>query len=836
MTSGWLSGLGLDLRHVVRGLRASRGYTVVAVLSLAMGIGANVAIYGVIRSLLLDRMAVRQPEALAFAYWHQPGPIAVSSMMSSGHQDAASGLQYRSNYSYPMYESIRRQAPGDLHVAGFNFLMTVAVAWGDDPATTIGGMVADGRFFDVVAPRFHLGRPISDADDRPGAPVVAVLSHRYWQRAFGGDSAVVGRQIRVNGVPAEIVGVTAAEYAGLSKGGFFPQTDITLPLSSTPRLMPRWGDGAPLLASNGHLWVRVIARAASGQIEARSEGRLADAIAGQARALRGAEDGPAATRLVDASRGLDQTRPEMRRMLYVLMGVVAVVLLIACVNLAGLMLARGIARQREMAVRRALGAGRSRLVRLLLLEGTVLALAGAVVGLWLTALTSGVLSRALTTGLGSSPFTRIPLSVSLDLRLVGAAFGLSLVATLLFSLLPAARLTRGGHASLLGHVTPGGQRLGRSLVAAQISISVPLLVSAVLLLRTVANLSAVELGFSPEGVSFFRLDIAGTGVADADRPQLYQRVLTAIDDVPGVASATMIENALLSGVTSNNNVTVAGERKALYMNAVGPGFLETMGLRLLAGRAPGVQDRPGAPAVGMLNESAARMMFGRSSPLGKSIQSGRRSVEVIGLVSDARYDSLRSDIRPTLYDSALQRVGVSTHIVVRSARAVESLAPDLKAAVAGISRDIAVPEITTQAAQTRQSMAREEVFAGLLVIFGGFALLLASLGMHGVTAYSVTRRTNEIGVRMALGAQPRQVLWLIQRQVGVLGAAGLLVGLPLSLWTAPLLGTILFGVEPSDGPTISVAGLVMVGVALAAGYLPARRAARLSPVVALRRD
>lgn len=834
------TGIGMDVRHVWRGLAASKAFTAVAVLSLAIGIGANAAIFSVIRTLLIDPMAVPAPHELALVYWHQPGTLSVSSMNSSGHQDPDSGLPYRSNVSYPIYQSMRAAAPAGMALSAFNFLRDVTVSMGDQPALMAGGLVADGAYFSVLRPRMELGRALGAADDRPGAPLVAVLSHAFWRRAFGGDPGVIGRQIRVNGVQTAIVGVTAAEFRGLSKGGFFPQTEVTLPMAAVGELQPQWGDGSPLLASDRHHWVRVLVRHTGDAGSTAVTAPLASVIPGHVAPFVSGDAAPARVLLLNAARGLDQTRPEMRRMLFVLMGVVGVVLLIACVNLAGLMLARGVARQREMAVRRALGASRVRLVRGLLIEGLMLALAGGGAGVLLTFWGSGVLATALTTGLATGPFGRQPLSVTVDAALVLTTFGLSLIAALIFSLLPAARLTRVSQAAQLKHHAAGAaaprMTLGRVLVAAQVGISVPLLVCALLLLRTVSNLGAVDVGFQPEGLAYFRLDMTAARLPEAGQRAMYQRILNAVQAVPGVTSVTSIENVLVSGLTSNTNVTVNGTSQSLYTNAVGPGFLETMGMRLLAGRAPGLQDVAGAPPVGVLNETAARTLFGDTPPIGQTLTLGRRQVQVVGIVSDSLYDGQRAGVRPTLFDSALQRQGFTTHVVVRSAIPVAQLAPELTRAVAGVSLALPAPDVRSQVAQIEDRIARERVFARLLTIFGAFALLLASIGLHGVTAYSVSRRTNEIGVRMALGAAPRQVLWLVQRQVAWLGVAGLMVGVPLGFAASPLLGTLLFGVAPSDGWTMGMAAMVMLGVALLAGYLPARKAARMNPLTALRRE
>jgi predicted permease len=833
-----------ELKHAVRRLAASRTFTAVAVLSLAIGIGANAAIFSVIRVLILDRLPVSDAEQLALVYWHQPGTLAISQMNSSGYVDPSTGLSLRSNYSYPLYRDVQAAAPPGVQLFGFNFLREVAVQFGEQPAIAAGALVADAAYFPGLGVRMALGRGLGEDDDRDGAPVVVVLSYGFWMRAFGGDNAILGRSIRVNGVPAEVIGVTASGFRGVSKGGFFPQTEITLPLRAVGRLMPRCVPAdQSLLTSERHFWVRVMARVPS-SIDRAGAGHVLAPVVGSRLGPLVTETGPgsAAVFLVDGSRGIDRASTDTRRLLFILMGVVGVVLVIACVNLASLTLARGVARHREMAVRRALGADRLQLVRGLLIEGLVLAVAGGAAGLVLTWWSRRLLTTVLTAGLGTAPLATQPLEVTVDLPLIGLTLGASVVAALLFSLLPAIRITRrdAGTADLrqqvVGARTPK-LTLGRALVALQIAVSVPLLVGALLLLRTLGNLGRVDLGFDPEGIVFFRLDPASTGAPQSQHAGVYLDLLDRLAAVPGVTSTTLIENALLSGWTSNNRVTVDGREQNLYMNAVGPGFLETMGMRLLAGRAPGVQDGPGSPPVAAINETAARQLFGDGSPMGRTMIVGSRQVEIVGLVSDSLYDRQRAAVRPTMFDSALQRPGYGGHhVVLRTAVPVESIEAPIRRAVADLHRDLPVPRLQTQRAQMEETTIRERVFAQLLTIFGAFALLLATIGLHGVTSYSVARRTNEIGVRMALGARRQQVLWLIERQVVLLAAVGLTIGVPMAIALAPSVGSLLFGVAPTDAGTIALSGGLMLAVALAAGLLPARRAATLDPLQALRSE
>ncbi len=835
-----LSGFVSDVRLVCRGLRASRVFTLVAVSSLAIGIGANAAIFSVIRTLLLDELAVPAPRELSLVYWHLPGDIRISQMNSSGGTDPATGASLRSNVTYPLSRRLIDAAPPGVAAFGYNFLRDVTVAFDDRIATLVGGLVADEGYFRVLSPRMHLGRPILPDDERDDAPPVAVLSYPLFLRLFGGDQSALGRTVRVNGVTAHIIGVTAPEFRGLSKGGFFPQTEITVPLRLMPRLYPDAGGGEPLLTTERTFWVRVMARFTGGAGRDQAIERWSAALWGQIAPMVTGNTTPARVVLLDGRRGLDQTRPETRRLLYILMGVVAVVLLLACVNLASLMLARGAARLRELHLRRALGASRWRLIRAQLIEGALLAFAGCAGGLLLTFWSRAAMTTLLTSGLGTAPLSRQPLEVSVDGVLMAGTLALSVLVTVVFSLLPALRLSRATTHDLKHQVT-GAETpkltLGRVMVAVQVAITLPLLVGAVLFLRTMANLTAVDLGFDPAGIAYFKINPATVAPTPEGQALVYQQVVEAVRRVPGVRAATLVENALLSGITSNTGIEIDGRRVSLYINAVGPDYLDTIGVRLLAGRVPGHQDGPGRPRVAAINETGARALFGDGPALGRVIPFSSYSIEVVGIVADTLYDQPRAPVRPTLFPSALQRPGYNGHhVVVRSGVPAASLEPLLRDAVAGVSRDLPVPEIKTQLAQVRDLTMRERVLTQVLTAFGAFAVLLACIGLNGVTAYAVARRTSEIGVRMALGATPGAVRWMILRQVGRLTIAGLVVGLPLAWWTGPLFGSLLFQVSPTDPRVFAAAAVALMAVALAAAWWPARRAARLDPLRALRSE
>ena len=833
---------GSDIRFVLRGLRRSPAFTLVAVLSLAIGIGANTAMFGVVRTLLLTPMPVHEPEQLALLGWTRGGDFSISQTGSASYRDAASGVSYRSNFSHPIYRSLRQGAPADVDLFAFAFLRGVSVAMGDRPAVLAGGALADGDYFPTLAPSMELGRPLTPADDRPDAPLVTVLSHSFWMRVFGGDPSAIGVTLRVNGHPAEVVGITAEGFKGLSMGGFFPQTEITLPLASQPVVYPRMAPGISLFTSDDNFWLRVMARVPDAASLPATEEALQAAMRGQPSPLVGGDGHLPELRLLPGSQGAQPIGAETARLLYFLLGVVAVVLLIACANLAGLMLGRGARRQHEMAVRRALGGGRGRLIRLTLLEGLALAMGGAATGLVLAASTRSLFAGLLTGSLGSGAFGSTEMEVVLDPVVLGGSAALGMGATLLFGLLPALRLSHLDPVAWLKQRSGAGSAsprltVGRVLIALQIAVSVPLVVGALLFLRTVSNLGAVELGFDPTGVVAFQIDPGYTQLEEEEYPRLYQTLLARIQTIPGVRTATLMENVLMSGIASNGPITVDGERHMLYRNAVGPSFVEALGMRLLSGRLPGLQDDRDAPDVGVLNETAVAELFGGADPVGRVLEVSGRQVEIIGVVNDTPYRNRRDPVPATLYDSALQRNGYGGHnVVLRIDAPIASLEPALRDAVAQVDPDLPLPEVRSQTALMAESSARERVFSQILTLFGGFALLLASIGLYGVTSYSVVRRTNEIGVRVAVGARPGQILSLVLTRVVWLAGVGLAIGVPASFAVGPLVASLLYGVAPSDVLSVAGAALAMLAVAVGAGLLPALRASRLDAQVALRAE
>lgn len=844
-----LGGVLLDLRYVLRVLGKSPGFAAVAVLSLAIGVGANTSIFGAVRYALLDPLPVPRPDELRFVYWTTPTSIPVSQYNSSGGQTRGD-TTLRSNVSYPIYQALRRTSAPGTDVFAFNFLQQVTVSAPGQPAIAAAGLMASGNYFAVLRPPLYIGRGLTDADDQPSAPPVAVVGYAFWRRALAADPAVLGRPVTINGSSFTIVGITAPEFQGISKGGrITPLTDITVPLSHQPLVWTP--EPISFFSSHDRLWVRAAARIASGTDDAAAVAALTEAVrrAAMETGVVGADvAGRVAAEFLPAARGVDALTARAERPLWILSGVAGVVLLIACLNLAGLMLARGISRQRELSLRRALGAGRGRLIRQLLVESAVIGAAGAVASVLLTLWTAPLVSSMLTTGFGVTG-VRLPV----DWQTFATTAAASTIAVALFGLIPAIRLTGRGTTAHLRHRSAGEAAprltLGRVLLAIQIAVSLPLLVAAALLLRTVYNLGQIDVGFDSRNLVIFGLDpnrsrptdpgrvLGNAGPGAANLQRFLARLLERLQALPGVESATVLENALVSGWTSNNWAEIDGQKRDMHMNGVGPRFFETLRIPLLSGRAPTLADTEHTPRVVVINQTAARRYFGEGSPIGRRFRFGRSHVEVVGVAADSKYASLRAEVVPTLYDPFLQRAAAGQmRVAIRLAAPVAGIESAIRSAVADLGYDVPVTELRTQLEQIDLTIGRERLVRNLLGVFATFALVLACVGLYGVTSYSVSRRTNEIGIRVALGAGRAQVLWMVLRQVLLLGLAGLTLGIPLALLASPLVGSFLYGLGPRDGVTIGLAAAALLLVALAAGWMPARRAARMEALVALRHE
>ncbi len=826
-----------EVRYAVRSLTHSPGFTAVAVLSLGLGIGANTAIYSSMRALLYTELPLDRPEELAFIYHERPERNSIWQFSSGQTTDPTTGADVHSNMSFPGYEALREVAGAEVEVAGFAFIGDLSLAVDDLPAAAGAGQMVSGNYFSTLGVPMHLGRPIGLGDTNLGARNEAVLSHAFWQRIFSGDDAVLNRQVRINGQPFTVVGVTAPDFIGLSPGGFFAPTDLTVAFATHDTLAPMWArQEGSLLASSKMYWVRPIARLRPGLWteplrEAMTVALRAEMLGGEVVEPDAVES--AHVRFLPAGRGLDSLRAGTEGPLRILAYVVGFVLMIACMNIANLMLARGAARQHEIAVRRALGAGRFRLIRQGFLESLFIALAGGAAGLAIAAVGGPAITVALGSRLGS-----VGVGPTLDLGMLAIAGGVSLLAAVLFGVLPAVRLSRvdvSEHLAGRGAAGGGRSRVGRALIAIQIAVSIPLIVGAGLFLQTLGNLGQVDLGFQIEDLVMFRLD-PELVTDDVDRAhEIIRRVVADVGELPGVQSATVLGNALLSGWVSNGSVTIDEERAQMYWNAVGEGTFETLGVPLRSGRPIRDTDDAASPPVIVVNETAERTLFdGRA--LGRTIRWGVSEWEVVGVVADTRYRNVRSDVPPTFFHSFQQSSRFAVHLMVRTKLTLGQLGPAIQATVAAVDSGLPVTGLRTQQQQVRAALGREMMFAQLLAGFSAFALLIACIGLYGVTSYAVTRRRPELGVRIALGARSPQIIRLVVGQVLALTSIGVVVGVFGAYLLGPVVESMLYGVEAGDTMMLVAASLVMVATAVAAAWFPALRAARTDALEVLSSD
>jgi predicted permease len=833
-----------DLRYALRSLTRSPGFASVAILSLALGIGANVAIYSVIRTVLLDPLPVHTPEELVAVGWNSRGAQTrgILNMNSTAYRDERSGLSYRSNFSYALYRAFRQGVGPELFA--YSYLANeVSVSFANEPVVA-SSLLVSGNMLSTLGVETLIGRVLTESDDSANAQPVVMLTSGFWRRALGADPNVLGQTIQLNGSAFTIVGVTK-DFYGMSKGGpFFKPSDLLLPLSVQPLVYTR-STPRSLFDADDRFWLQLMARAQPGtptvRLEAALNATFRGALAGSSiPALRDASG--AEVRVFRAPGGIESWTRGLRQPLVMLGTVVGIVLLIACVNIGNLQLVRASARQKELSIRLALGSSRWQLVRGILAESVVIASAGGALGMLVGVFGAQAL---LATMIGRS--VRTVFDIAIDVRLLGATAAVSAFAALLFSAVPALRTARGRIAPILKHASgTGGQRFtaGRILMAAQVAISLPLLVAAALFLRTIDNLGHVDLGFNPAQLVIFRIDPALNGYDEDRIERFHGQLLERLDAIPGVDSSTMTDIVLLSGVENNWSFQVPGsDPKNLKFARIGPAYFETFGIPLVAGRAIGVQDHSRAPHVAVVNESAARALFGSEPPIGQRLtmpsSDQPAAFEIVGVVKDTRYTSPRAPMVATVYlPSAQMSSGrrAPMTVVVRSSIAASALAGPVRMAMADVDRTVPITDLRTQQSQIDETLGTERTFMRLLLTFGVFALLLASIGLHGVTAYSVVRRTSEIGVRVALGARQIDVLWLILRQVVGITIIGLAIGVPAAIASTRLVRASLYGVEPADPVSVVGAAVVMTVVATMAGFFPARRAARLDPLKALRYD
>ena len=838
-----MSTLIQDLRYALRMLVRAPGFSIVIILTLGLGIGANTAIFSLMDQVLLRSLPVHDPSALV----QLDGPGLFSGRT----------LQDRT-FSYPMYRDLRDG----------NTVFSGLVAEFGTPATLghreqrerVDAELISGNTFDVLKVAPALGRALTPDDDRvPGGHLVAVLGYGYWQRRFAGDPSVIGYPVTINSTPMTIVGVAPPGFAGVMST---TAADVFVPLMMKAQLAPTEDD----LMSRRSRFVKVVGRlkpgltatAAKAELDVLyrqiNEAELQDTFTDATDSFR--------TRfrektlvLHSAARGLSNAREDFSTPLIMLMAMVGVVLLIACANVATLLLTRATTRQKEMAVRLALGAPRGRLIRQTLTEGFVLAGAGGLVGVLLSIWLGDLLLSMLPSDSLSQSISTTP-----DLRVGIFTLAIAIVTAVGFGLVPAlqnAGVELNKTMREVGAATGGGTRqarLRKGLVVAQVALSMLLVAGGGLFARSLYNLQHLNRGFDSSGLVSFSVDPSLSGYDQARIRQFADRLLGDIRALPGVTSASLAEVAALTNSASRRTIEVQGytpaerENMNAWANKVAPDYFRTMRLPLVAGREFSDSDDAGAPLVAIVNEAFARRFFGAESAIGRrfgwSAIDNPGAIEIVGVVKDAFYSSVRQGARGPeetpifAYAPFAQgaRLNAMTVYVRSTPEALTALPEQLRRAAR--QADASLPVFSMQAVDTtvEQSLFSERMLAMLSAAFGLVATLLAAIGLYGVMAYTVSRRTREIGIRIALGAERRTVLWLVLREVAFITVAGIALAIPAAIALGGVVRSQLFGVSAADPWTMALASLVLGVVALVAGWLPARRAARVQPLLALRAE
>jgi predicted permease len=821
-----------DLRDAFRALRGTPVVSAVAILSLALGIGANTAVFSLVNSLMLRTLPVKDPQQLVQV---MAGPT-------------------RTSWSNPLWEQLRER-DGQLFSGAFAYTaQRYNLARGGE-AQLVNGIMASGKFFDVLGVPAMLGRtftPDNDVRKGPGTDnrQVAVISYAYWQRQYGGAADVLGKTIELDRIPFTIIGVTPPEFTGVDQGTSY---EVAIPLAAEALMR---GEKESAMDQRTWWWMRVLARLKPGD----TMDRALTAFRGVQPQMRQAtlpdnyrpKDLPNYLKdpfnLRAAANGPNGLGRQYKDPLYIIMAVVALVLLIACANIANLLLARANARRHELSVRVALGASRWRIARQMLAESALLSICGTALGLLIAQWGARLLVMEM-----SGPSTASALNVSLDWRVMLFTAALATGTALLFGIVPAMRSTRVSPNDAIkeqGRSIVGESRFGFGslLVVAQVALSLVLIVGAGLFMRTFSTLSSVRLGFEPDPLLIVSANAKRSAIDPSDRTALYERLREAAASVPGVRSAalqniTPLTNSQWDTLIDNpEGMSLPENERDVYMNEVSPGFFATYGTPIVAGRDFTAQDTRTSPKVVVVNETFARKYFKGTSPIRRRVRNDPSPgetppwKEIVGVARDAVYDSLRDAVPPTMYQSALQaeKPGPNVTIAVRAAAGSPALLTrGIADALSRVDADVTLtfkPFRDTVRAATVQ----ERVIAMLSAFFGGLALFLAGLGLYGVMSYAVSRRRTEIGIRMALGAGPAGAIKLVLLRVALLVGLGIAGGTGLALWASRFVSTLLFGLPPRDPATLLTAALVLSAIGAAAGYLPARRAARIDPARVLR--
>ncbi len=831
----WLEQLCQDVRHAFRMLRKSPGFTAVALLTLALGIGANAAIFQLLDAVRLRTLPVKDPESLAIIH------------LRTDHWMQGNFMGPYAQFTYPLWKQVRQRQQAFSSIAVWSSDQTNLATGGEmDIAQTIW---VSGDFFTVLGVQPFLGRLISPSGDQPGCAGGVDLSYAFWQRRYGGDASAIGKTLTLNGHPFPIVGVTPPGFYGVSVGDRF---DLAVPVCADAIV---YGKYSRITSSDARhdWWLAMIGRLKPGWSLARATAQLAaiapaalhETIPPQYDADHVKHYLSYKLEALPAANGLSNLRQRSSTSLWLLLGLSGLVLLIACANLANLMLARASTRGREVAVRLALGASRGRLIRQLVSESALLALAGAVCGGVLAA----ILSRSLVAFI-STPNNPVFLEMPTDWRVLGFVAGLAILTTILFGLAPALRsgsALPGAVLKTAGRGMTSGRehfRLQRVLVAAQVALSLVLLAGALLFARSLVNLMTRPLGFQQNGVLVANIDFPRLNLPEARRDPFVRDLLDRVRAVPGVAAAAASNRSPVNGNSSNDeilagNSTAGGES---WEEHISPGYFQTMEIPILAGRDFNGGDSAKSPKVAIVNQVfVKKFLSGSKSAVGQHFRLDappgipKPYYSVVGVVENSVYNDMHEPFVPVMYLPRNQDEHPNTGVtfLIRSGVGTASLANSAKNVIAGVNPEIDV-QFKVLRTQIRDSLVQDELMATLCGFFGGLAVLLAAIGLYGVISYTVAQRTNEIGIRMALGALRSGIVGLILGEVAVLIGIGIAIGVGLALAGGRAAGSLLFGLKPHDPLTLALAIIILAGIGLAATFIPARRASRLDPMVALR--
>jgi predicted permease len=857
-----------DLRYGLRMLRRSPGMAAVAIVSLALGIGANTALFSAVYAVLLKPLPVEEPERLVLFEWQSGRAYRTSGMSGTSNVEVPPGKRGLSLFRYDVFDQMQRaqgaatQSPlSDLFAFGPLLELTAKV--GDEPEIINGQAVTGGYYAGLrVAPR--LGRLIGAEDDHPGTAPVVVLSHRFWQERFGANPAVISQQLKLNQRSFTIIGVAPPDFKGTLQVGYEPA--VTIPLAFEPFLQ---GDRSLLGTASkpGVWWLNVMGRLKPGATYEQARDSLNSVFQSAALAAMPPpsksnqpvqleqQDYP---RLISetGSRGMMDVRRKYAPSIYGLFIVVTLVLLIACANVANLLLARAAFRAPEIRVRLAVGAGRRRLLRQLLTESLLLATIGGVFGVLVAFWGKGALISLADKQTGLLPNG---LELSLNWSVLGFTLAVSLLTGVLFGLAPAWRATSLDLSAALkrsGRTVIGVSRLSKALLVAQVAVSALLLTGAGLFIRTLYNLQHVELGFNPENLLVFRLQPEKAGYDDERLLRLYQQLFDRLDHLPGVRAATFARVELLADDNWFFDFLLPGESAATapehetMRQVVRENYFAVMEIPFVQGREFTSQDDQHAPAVAIVNQTFMRKFFPQGDGLGKRVTIMEQEVEIVGVVADTKYQKQREELQPLLYTPWQQEAANigEMHFALRTGSDPTMVASQAREVVHNLDNNLPVTEIGTQSARAQTTLGQERLYARLFGFFGALALALAGIGLFGVLAYSVSQRTKEIGVRMAFGAHARNVVVMVVWQGMKLVLLGLAIGSLLGYVFVRLLNSQyfgpdtwqqemkeqLYGVTVSDPLTLLVVASLLTLVALIACWLPARRAAKVDPLVALR--